>query len=221
MIENGISKQPLQSSDFSTSYETGTFEKKSDVLSKIENSLKSLNGWPSDIVRNESGKPILVLPGTKKRSSIQMNLSHSKDRYIYCISNECEVGVDIELVRPIHKFIEISKKYFSANEQAWILRADTNPHSLLASHHRFLQLWTLKEAIIKCLGTTIGQELKNINFNSHQLDSIENNINCSQKAGKIHPKANNQFPLSFKWNNLICFHLKINDTLASLVLEPR
>jgi 4'-phosphopantetheinyl transferase len=76
------------------------------------------------------GKPRCALP-------VDFNISHSGDLVACALSDESNVGVDVEKLRDIR--IEAFQRFLSARERAWV--GDDG--------RRFLKLWTQKEAVVK------------------------------------------------------------------------
>jgi 4'-phosphopantetheinyl transferase len=98
------------------------------------------------------GKPRLddVGPGAGV-PSLRFNVTHSDELALIAISQGCELGVDIERLRPISEAARIVESYFTAREQAEFLR--------LAEADRpaaFLRGWTRKEAILKAKGVGLA-----------------------------------------------------------------
>lgn len=93
--------------------------------------------------------------------SIQFNLSHTRNM-IVCGYSEQPVGVDVERIKvPFHK--EILKDY-NANEQLQCQRG-----SELEQAIAFYQIWTKKEAYVKCDGNGLAVELAEIPTNLPQF----------------------------------------------------
>ncbi|PWK99366.1 4'-phosphopantetheinyl transferase [Pantoea allii] len=80
------------------------------------------------------------------------NLSHSGDDIALLVSDEGEVGCDIEVLRPRPGWRNLAQQLFSAQEQAQ-LAAEPVAQQLAA----FWRIWTLKEAIIKQRGESAWQ----------------------------------------------------------------
>ena len=98
------------------------------------------------LVENEFGKPRLV-----DRPDIHFSLSHSQDRALLAVSEGLEIGADLEGVRCVDH-LGLARRYFHPNEVAAIERdAD--------SRAAFFQIWTLKEAVVKALGTGLSLPL--------------------------------------------------------------
>lgn len=103
----------------------------------------------------KAGKPFV------KDLPVHFNVSHSGDMVV-CAVSDCEIGIDIEKIRKVNprsadKFAtESEKEYISENENG------------------FFEIWTLKEAYFKCIGTGLGSDIKTVSF-----DICENRIKCS------------------------------------------
>lgn len=92
---------------------------------------------------NKYGKPLLT-SGEK-----YFNLSHSGDFVVLAIA-DCEVGVDIEKVRPCHD--AIVKKYFSTKQKSEIAQVENENRD-----KAFTKIWTGFEAMLKLKGTGFGE----------------------------------------------------------------
>lgn len=115
------------------------------------------------IIYNKYGKPYI------KDEDIYFNISHSYDYVISIISNK-EIGVDIEKIRNIDKD---SLKYFATeNEIKYILSSNKDINK------RAFEIYTLKEAYFKMLGTNLNNIL-DIEFNiiNNKVKSNINDIN--------------------------------------------
>jgi 4'-phosphopantetheinyl transferase len=90
--------------------------------------------------KNGFGKPLLV--GSKKK----FNLSHSGE-WIGVVTDEEEVGIDIEEVRPLENLSILVAHYFSHQEQGVFFSLEKE-----AQLFYFYELWTLKESYVKAVG---------------------------------------------------------------------
>jgi len=81
-------------------------------------------------------------------------LSHSGDIALIAVTRDCEVGVDIERIRPDVVSDKLSERVFSELELAH-LNAVYN--SLRVAE--FFWLWARKEALVKCKGTGLSEKL--------------------------------------------------------------
>ena len=74
---------------------------------------------------------------------IHFSVSHVDTLGIVAIHSDRPVGFDIELLRPIEDRSILLEQFASADEYHWVNN----------SFKRFLMLWTIKEALLKCQGT--------------------------------------------------------------------
>jgi 4'-phosphopantetheinyl transferase len=98
------------------------------------------------------GKP--ALSGEHSASSLRFNASHSGELALYAFVKECEVGVDVELVKGDFATEEIAERFFSASEieALRVLPAIEKPAG-------FFRCWTRKEAYIKAIGSGLSYPL--------------------------------------------------------------
>lgn len=90
-----------------------------------------------DFQYTERGKPYLNTP------CAEFNISHSGD-FALIGASRYKIGVDIEKMKPNRNFKGLADTVLSEDEKAWVFEQDTM--------QRFYQLWTLKEARLKCDG---------------------------------------------------------------------
>lgn len=103
---------------------------------------------------NPFNKPYLA-----NDSSIEFNMSHSKDYVAYIISLENQVGIDIEWRDPdinIEKLQDIVLNQLEINYFRNINSKD--------KLEEFYNIWVKKEAIIKAIGQGCNYDIKNIDF---------------------------------------------------------
>ena len=96
---------------------------------------------------NEHGKPSIV-----RYPDIFFNMSHCKEA-VACVVSDHPVGIDVESYR---EYRESLVRYCMNDDE--IVRIESAEHP----EEEFIRLWTMKEATIKLLGTTISQGMKNI-----------------------------------------------------------
>lgn len=107
----------------------------------------------------EFGKPFVKNP-----PDLHFNLSHTRNGIAIAFSDS-PVGIDIEAVRTDER--EIAERFFTVDEYNYIY-SDVNERK-----KRFFEVWTKKEAYIKCLGKGLS-----ISLNSFSVfdDSIRSNF---------------------------------------------
>ena len=91
-------------------------------------------------------------------SSIQFNISHSKDLIVCAISSLGDIGVDVEKINELN--IDDFKDQFSSLEY----RRIHNSKSVLES---FYEHWTQKEAIVKAHGSGLNIPLNTFEINNN------------------------------------------------------
>ena len=96
-----------------------------------------------ELKREPNGKPILEF--------CKFSLSHSNNAAV-CAISENDVGVDIEKIRPINR--RPKYKLFTEDENDYVNR--DAQYSI-----RFLEVWTRKEALLKC-GDISAEQLSKI-----------------------------------------------------------
>lgn len=104
------------------------------------------------IANGEHGKPKLCIEESAR--DLRFSLSHSGGIAAYALSFDRELGIDIEVVRPVAEREEIVSRFFSTGER------DT--YFALAPDKRdigFLTAWTRKEALVKATGQSLVNHL--------------------------------------------------------------
>lgn len=111
---------------------------------------------------SEKGKPFVI------GVDVYFNISHSGDLVVCAVSNK-EIGIDIEQIRPFN--FRAAEKFACPDELEYI-RSEENG---------FFNIWTLKEAYFKCIGTGLGADIKNVSFkiNKKNILCSESGFECS------------------------------------------
>lgn len=115
-------------------------------------------GWPRALLSHvisplpemrysEQGKPAFA-----DDTPLWFNLSHCNDDIALLLSDEGEVGCDIEVIRPRDNCRALMNAVFSPGERAEV--EAERPEQQLAA---FWRIWTRKEAIIKQRGGSAWQ----------------------------------------------------------------
>lgn len=99
------------------------------------------------IVYGPNGKPHF-----KNDIPLWFNISHSGDDIALVISDEGEVGCDLEVIRPRNNVPRIARAVFSDAEQQQLALADEEEQS-----SAFWRIWTRKEALLKQSGSSVWQ----------------------------------------------------------------
>jgi 4'-phosphopantetheinyl transferase len=112
-----------------------------------------LNLAPTEVrfLHGEQGKPWL---DPCHRSNVRFNLSHSGEKGLVAITTNREVGIDVELIRPLEDWREIAERFFSQRET---VRLSSLPPHLV--ERAFFATWSRKEAYVKALGLGLALDL--------------------------------------------------------------
>lgn len=100
------------------------------------------------VAAGENGKP--YFPDAPQ---LHFNLSHS-GRWVVIAYGSSPVGIDVQQLRPDVAIEKLTRRHFSADEQAYVLSA-TEQEQI----DRFYQVWTGKESYLKYLGTGLRTPL--------------------------------------------------------------
>lgn len=83
--------------------------------------------------------------------------SHSGDVLLVALGEGVRLGVDLELLRPRARMLEIAERFFHPRESAWLHALEEPQRS-----HWFFRIWCAKEALLKAHG-------QGISFGLHRL----------------------------------------------------
>ena len=95
-------------------------------------------------------------PSCRIFSEISFNVAHSKAVTILAFTRKCELGVDVEEVRPLPEMADIARQFFCPEEAAELLSLPVQQRQ-----HAFFLCWTRKEAYLKAVGDGIAAGLNN------------------------------------------------------------
>ena len=112
----------------------------------------------NEICYTDYNRPFLTGP-------IDFNISHSGKGVVCVITENGDIGVDIEEINPVE--LEYFTRQFTARELTVIRNAEN-------SDHEFYRWWTKKEAIIKADGMGLSLPLKKIRFDNSGQAEINN-----------------------------------------------
>ena len=108
-----------------------------------------------DIRRNKYGKPYV-----NNIPESFFNISHTEN--VFCVAiSDSEIGVDIEKIKPQN--INIAKRFFDKFEIDYILSNDNQDRA-------FGEIWTKKEAYIKCTGEGLSRVLSSFCVLAKEID---------------------------------------------------
>ena len=106
--------------------------------------------------RTATGKPFLIEAGDAPAS---FSLSHTHGMVACAVTKDADVGVDVECIDRDVNTADIAARFFAPTEAAHLLQLDEE-----ARRNRFFDLWTLKEALVKALGTGMATALSRLVF---------------------------------------------------------
>jgi 4'-phosphopantetheinyl transferase len=95
------------------------------------------------------GKPALAA-----EKGLQFSVSHSGDLAAIALTSGCEIGIDLERVRPLPEMDQIASRYFDPDEAREILSLPESDRL-----RSFFRVWTRKEAYIKAIGEGLSETL--------------------------------------------------------------
>lgn len=127
------------------------------------------------------------------------NLSHSGLKVLIAFSNEAEVGVDIEQIRPDFKIDDFMERNYSDSEKKTI--ASISRHEQLKL---FFKYWSRKEAWLKATGIGIFSD----------LTTIDTALPVNRFV------SDNYFPGNIK-DNFYVYSFQLDDYCSSIVLNKQ
>ncbi len=100
-------------------------------------------------VYSERGKPRVA-----GESDLRFNVSHSGGLAIFAFTLGCELGVDVEMVKPVAEMDRIAQRFFCQEEFSELVNLPENEKP-----DAFFRCWTRKEAYIKATGDGLSAPL--------------------------------------------------------------
>lgn len=107
------------------------------------------------------GKPTLL-----GATSLSFNLAHSGQRVLIAVARSRQIGIDLELVRPLPDLMDIAQRFFTAEEAADLISLGNHERELA-----FYKCWTRKEAFIKCTGDGLSAPLNSFQVTLYPNDT--------------------------------------------------
>lgn len=116
---------------------------------------------PSEIIfqYGSNGKPGVKSPDP--RLMLSFNISHTHKLIACAVTCNRDLGIDTEHIRPRKNLLQLSRRFFSAQEIACL--QSVNPDAVT---EHFFRIWTRKEAYLKATGKGLAgiEEAKEIAF---------------------------------------------------------
>lgn len=130
----------------------------------------------------KNGKPVC--------DDFYFNISHSQGVVVFAKSDDSPVGVDIEVIRPVDDLL----KQYVCNEEEYKYATD---------YEKFYEIWTAKEAIVKCNGEGLDilpRKIPALPLNGSKIFIYENYFNKVVKENNyvisIAIKGNQDFEIN-------------------------
>jgi 4'-phosphopantetheinyl transferase len=103
------------------------------------------------------GKPAIARPPAFR--PVRFNLSHTDGLIVCAVSRAGEIGIDVEETSREVDIAQISRHFFSADEQGHLSTLSAKERK-----RRFFQLWVLKEAYLKGRGIGLSKALDEVSI---------------------------------------------------------
>ena len=140
-----------------------------------------------------TGKPRL-------HDGLEFNLSHSEGGALLAVTRAREVGIDLEFIRPVPEALEIAERFFAPSESRKLFNLPPGDQP-----RGFFELWTRKEAYLKCCGQGITESLNQVEVNfgtgsACKILSIEQKIDraADWNLHDLRPFKNSVAALAYK-----------------------
>ena len=118
-------------------------------------------------------------PKLEATNGLHFNLSHSQGVGLIALSQQAEIGVDIELVRPLSDADALAANYFDRAEQVALAAIPLGPAHDLA----FFRCWTRKEACLKAAGIGLGLDTRSFHVG---VEPVPCNVLMPLDSGPVH-----------------------------------
>lgn len=133
-------------------------------LRRILSKYLSISSETIDFSYSNFGKPSIV--SSQNAESVFFNLSHSNNLALCIVSSIPNIGVDVELRKPIQDVLDIAK-LVCTEEEYQILLGDGEKNL----QKNFYRIWTRKEAVVKALGVGLSCSLDCLSVTFLENDS--------------------------------------------------
>ncbi len=137
------------------------------LLRKIISQYCNCASQSIDFKVNQYGKPALATPFLQNQA-LFFSMSHSHDLLLIGFSTAQAIGVDIEQINLSFDWESVADFFLSKQERQY-LQALPFPQQTIG-HYAY---WTLKEAVVKCLGVGLHFPLKEVSVKQEQPFKVE------------------------------------------------
>lgn len=149
--------------------------------------------WQFDV--SEAGKPY-VTSSQAGSPPIRFNLSHTRGLVACAVVRGPEIGIDVERIARVAKPADIANRFFASSEIARLVACSATDYPTM-----FTELWTLKEAYLKALGTGLTTSLGSFAFDfdgEHGVRLIAQSANQWQFA-LVAPSPDSRLAIAFRY----------------------
>ena len=143
--------------------------------------------------KNQHGKPLL-----DHKTSLNFNMSHSRDKAIIAVTSDSIVGVDVEYSDKKNSWEKIVPRYFHPDEINYLLAQPKDRQK-----QTFFQIWTRKEAFIKAIGTGFATSLTSFSVIEQMIGYPVNSSTTSEYWYQQDLEINSPYIASVVQNTLI------------------
>ena len=152
----------------------------------------------------EHGKPYLL-----EYPELSFNLSHTGDFMAVAVAENCQIGIDIEVINPRSSFSALVKRCFSEREaRYWQALSESEQIC------QFYQFWTRKEAFVKATGLGISLGLKDCELD---ICNPERFYSVPSVCGLANQWHNRDLQLS----ESLCAAVVANQAIANVRINPQ
>lgn len=155
---------------------------------------------------NPQGKPALA------EDNLFFNLSHTGDVVLYALSRERELGVDVELLRPLTELNSMIELVFGPAERPYF--AALPP---AARERAFFLAWTAKEATLKAMGSGLQRNPHDLRLHWDSAGRVIGltDVKAASSAGWTLYPLHHEAKIALPENHVAC--LAIQQTQIALL----
>ena len=121
--------------------------------------------WRFKVAAN--GKPFILRTGNQRQKPFSFSLSHTRGLVACAIGTQLGIGIDVESIDRTVDIDSIAPLCLSSSELDNLMRCPAPEQQI-----RFIELWVLKEALVKARGTGLSG-LKGSSFSLREDGGIE------------------------------------------------
>lgn len=133
---------------------------------------------------NIHGKPEVIGP-KKMDGRLYFNITHTEGVVVMAVSQNGQVGVDVERVGRPMDYLGMSRRFFAEIEAEAVRNSSETERSEL-----FYRIWTLKEAYVKAIGKGLAHALDSFWFSPLDLNGLQPRLQWVGNDHKVHPLEN-------------------------------